>query len=179
MSKRSRTPIGSVARCAALLLATVGLAGLVAACSSSGGAPSVAAPQVPSQPDQTTPEAAVRSYLDWVSFSYRMANSDIGTQTMTPYEGVRIDSYIELNRQKGVGLEQSLVSFTPGQATVEGTGAVLPAREEWRYRYFSLKTLRYTSAEATASYDATYTLLNEGGLWLVDQVEATALTPVK
>jgi len=159
-----------------LLVTLIALAG----CSSPPAAGTVAgAPVAPAEPQLSTPESAVRSYLEWVSFSYRMANSDIPSQTMTPWEGVRVDSYIQLNREKGLGIEQRLVVFEPGATSVEGTGAVVPAYEEWVYRYFSLDSLAYTSVEATASYDATYTLVQEAGKWLVDKVEATPRAPLK
>ncbi len=129
--------------------------------------------------DLSTPEAAVRSYLDWVSFSYRMANSEIPTATMTPEEGVRVDSYIQLNRIDGKGIEQSLDSFEITAVSQESTSAVVTAREAWRYRYFSLDTLKYVSEEYTASYETTYTLVAEREGWLVDRVEATPEGEVK
>lgn len=123
--------------------------------------------------DLSTPETAVRSYLDWVSFSYRMANSDIPTATMTPEEGVRVDSYIQLNRIEGRGIEQFLDLFEITSVSQEASTAVVTARESWRYRYFSLDTLKYLTEEYTASYDTTYTLVVRPEGWLVDRVEAT------
>ncbi len=131
-------------------------------------------PVQPAPWDLSTPELAVRSYLDWVSFSYRMANSDIPTATMTPAEGVRVDSYIQLNRMDGKGIEQFLESFEVASVSEEASSAVLTARESWRYRYFSLETLEYVTEEYFASYDTTYTLVPGGGGWVVDAVEATA-----
>jgi hypothetical protein len=128
----------------------------------------------PSPWDLSTPESAVRSYLDWVSFSYRMANSEIPTATMTPEEGVRVDSYIQLNRIDGKGIEQSLDSIEIVSAAEEVSTAVVTARETWRYRYFSLDTLAYLTEELTASYETTYSLLAGEQGWLVDRVEATA-----
>src|SRR5574340_859099 len=96
-----------VATAALLVLATAG------GCSDPSGqrAGSVGDAVQPAPQDLSTPESAVRSYLDWVSFAYRMANSDIPTATMTPEEGVRVDSYIQLNRTEGKGIEQSLTAF--------------------------------------------------------------------
>ena len=124
--------------------------------------------------DLSTPELAVRSYLDWVSFSYRMANSEIPTATMTPEEGVRVDSYIQLNRMEGNGIEQFLETFEVVSVSEEASSAVLTARESWRYRYFSLETLEYVSEEFRASYDTTYTLVPGADGWVVDAVEAAA-----
>lgn len=129
--------------------------------------------------DLSVPETAVRSYLDWVSFSYRMANSEIPTATMTPEESVRVDSYIQLNRMEGKGIEQSLDTFQVVSVDEQTSRAVLVAREVWRYRYFSLDTLRYVSEPLSASYETTYTLTGEPGRWLVDRVEASAAGDVQ
>lgn len=124
--------------------------------------------------DLSTPETAVRSYIDWVSFSYRMANSEIPTATMTPEEGVRVDSYIQLNRIESKGIEQSLEAIEIVSASEEASTAVVTARETWRYRYFSLDTLAYLTEELTASYETTYSLVVGQQGWLVDRVEATS-----
>lgn len=130
-------------------------------------------PVEPAPHDLSTPESAVRSYLDWVSFSYRMANSEIPLATMTAAESVRVDAYIQLNRMEGKGLDQSLESFEVRTASAEATSAVVAASELWRYRYFSLDTLRYLSEAANASYETTYTVVLEADGWRVDRVEAT------
>ncbi|MBN2840010.1 MAG: hypothetical protein JXP37_03530 [Coriobacteriia bacterium] len=127
----------------------------------------------PAPHDLTTPEAAVRSYLDWVSYAYRMANSDIPAATMTPGELVRVDAYIQLNRMDGKGIDQELTSCEVRSASQEATGAVVSATEEWRYRYFSLESLAYASEPVAISYDTTYTLVASDEGWLVDRVEAT------
>lgn len=124
--------------------------------------------------DLSTPESAVRSYLDWVSFSYRMANSDIPTATMTAEEAVRVDSYIQLNRMSGKGIEQCLDSIELTRVSVEPSTAVVTAVEMWRYRYFSLENLEFVSDEYSASYDATYTLVAGPEGWLVDHVEVSS-----
>lgn len=136
-------------------------------------------PVVPAPYDLSDPEAAVRSYLEWVSFSYRMANSEIPTATMTPSEGVRVDAYIQLNRMEGRGLEQQLTSFEVRSMSVETTNAVVAAREDWGYRYFSLEDLGYATEPLQASYETTYTLVREEQGWLVDRVEAAAVGEVE
>lgn len=133
----------------------------------------------PAPRDLSTPESAVRSYLDWVSFAYRMANSEIPTATMTPEESVRIDSYIELNRQQGQGIDQVLESFNATTTTTVDGLALVVARESWRYRYFSLDTLKYAGDSLTASYETTYALVQSPAGWLVDHVEATADSEVR
>ncbi|MHB1135887.1 MAG: hypothetical protein ACYCXR_03315 [Coriobacteriia bacterium] len=129
-------------------------------------------PVAPAPWDLATPESSVRSYLNWVSFSYRMANSEIPTATMTPAEGVRVDAYIQLNRTEGKGLEQHLESIEFSPVSEDSTSAVLAAREEWTYRYFSLDTLDYLSELTRTSYETTYTLVKDAPGWLVDRVEA-------
>jgi hypothetical protein len=161
-----------------LRLAMVALAVLLglAAFGCGGGQPAelVGEAVQPTPWDLSTPELAVRSYLDWVSFSYRMANSEIPTATMTPEEGVRVDSYIQLNRMEGNGIEQFLETFEVVSVSEEASSAVLTARESWRYRYFSLETLEYVSEEFRASYATTYTLVPGADGWVVDAVEAAA-----
>ena len=154
----------------------------MAACSDAtdtpAGLPGVdiaADPVEPAPWDLATPESSVRSYLDWVSFSYRMANSEIPTATMTPGELVRVDSYIQLNRIDGKGLEQSLDSIEFTSTSEEATTAVLTARESWTYRYFSLETLAYLTELTQESYETTYTLVKGAPGWLVDTVEARAV----
>jgi hypothetical protein len=171
---------------AALLLAVVlGTAGLLVGCAESASTASdgVGTPLteavVPAPPDLSAPVPAVRSYLAWAGFSYRMANSEISSRTMGPYEGVRVDSYIQLNREKNQGMEQELTAFTPVEATRSETSALVTASEAWRYRYFSLDKRRYLTPWYAASYEATYSVIATQGVWLVESVEATALTPVK
>jgi len=161
----------------------LGMLALTFGCNDAG--PSSAEPEAPAAVqaaeavapapwDLSTPETAVRSYLDWVSFSYRMANSDIPTATMTAEEAVRVDSYIQLNRMEGKGIEQSLDSIELVPVSQDASTAVVAAVEVWRYRYFSLDTLEYLSEEYRASYDATYTLVAAPEGWLVQRVEVSS-----
>lgn len=171
----------------AVALATAGLlAGCCATSAGTSGGTSGAfvgaaldAPVVPPEPDLSAPLPAIRSYLAWSAFAYRMANSDIASRTMTPYESVRIDSFIQLNREKGRGIEKQLIEFKPVEVGVASDVATYTATETWRYRYFSLDTKRYLTAWYTTSYNTTYSVVATEGVWLVDYVEATALTPVK
>lgn len=163
-------------------LACVALAAALALAGCSGDSAvtgTVAEPVVPAEWNLSTPESAVRSYLDWVSLSYRMANSEIPTATMTPAESVRIDAYIQLNRMDGRGLEQALTGFVVTSVSEEATSAVLTARETWDYRYFALEGLGYLTSPLQASYETTYTLLAGPDGWLVDRVEARPLGEVE
>lgn len=192
---RSSSLARRLALTAFLLAVALATTGLLAGCcettggagGSSGGTASafdgtpITAPVVPPAPDLSAPLPAIRSYLAWATFAYRMANSEIASLTMTPYEGVRVDSYIQLNREKGRGLEQELVDFKPVEIEASRTadGAVYTASETWKYRYFSLEEKRYLTPWYTTSYETTYSVVATEGVWRVDFVEATALTPVK
>lgn len=165
-------------RCLSLVLPLL-VASLLAGCGPRTSGTKLAPPVVPEKADFRAPEAAVRTYLDYTSFAYRMANSDLASRAATPYEGVRVDSYVELNRQQDQGIEQQLVKFTKRSESEEGTRALFAASEEWRYRYFSLSKREYTSPMYTASYEATYTLVRDAAGWLVDKVDARPLAPVK
>ncbi|MDA3937122.1 MAG: hypothetical protein PF636_09790 [Actinomycetota bacterium] len=140
----------------------------------------VSAVQYPADADLTNPESSVRAYLDWVTLSYRLANSGEATKTMTPEEWVRVDAYIELNRQQDRGIEQAITAFELTDASAQEPTATVSAREVWTYRYFSLSSLAYTSDPLFASYDTTYTVVrSEDGTWLVDRVDASAQSEVQ
>jgi hypothetical protein len=170
---------------AAILFATLLCAALLSGCTPAPPAPagSIGAPvveaSVPPMPDLSAPIPAVRAYLDWSSFSYRMANSDISSATMSPYEAVRVDSYIQLNREKNRAIEQALTEYAPAEVSRTATRAVVTAVETWRYRYFTLDTQRYLTDSYTTTYDATYSVIATQGVWYVDAVEATPRTPVQ
>lgn len=139
----------------------------------------VSDPLAPAPPELSAPQSAVRSYLAWTSLAYRLADSGVSTATHTPREGVRVDSYIELNRQKGQGIEQTLTAF--GSRVIESREqtALVATDEEWAYRYFSLATLEYLSEPLAASYEATYTVVRQpDGRWLVDSIDARPLGEV-
>lgn len=167
--------------CLAALLAVGFLAVGVAACSRqqpTAAPQSLAPPVVPDKQDLGSPDAAVRTYLQFTTLAYRMANSDVSSRVASPDEGVRIDSYIELNREKDRGLEQQLQSFTKRSESKEGTRVALAGKETWRYRYFSLSKKQYVTPMYTTSYETTYTLIHDASGWLVDKVDAKNLDPV-
>ena len=128
----------------------------------------------------TTPESAVRSYLDWTSYAYRIGQSSFATATMTSYEEVRVDSYVQYNIQKSRLIDQTLKSITFGKANLEGARAIVPAKEQWTYRYVSIDTGNKTLAGPySASYDTTYTVVKSGKRWVVDSVKAKDLGTVQ
>lgn len=129
----------------------------------------------------STPQATVRSYLDWVSYAYRIADSSVASRTMSPEEGVRVDAYAQLNLQKSRLLDQRLETIVFGKASVQATATLLPAREHWTYRYVSISEAGKTiGGPYTIDYDTTYTLVRAGkSNWVVDSVKAKALGEAK
>jgi len=136
----------------------------------------------PAPPDQTSPESAVRSYLDWTSYAYRIAQSSVAVPTMTSLEEVHVDAYVQLNLQRSRLIEQTLDSITFGTPSAGATSTIVTAKEQWTYSYLSIEAgNKVLGGPHTVSYDTTYTLVKDAarGVWLVDSVEAKALGPVK
>jgi len=145
--------------------------------------PTTALPLATTEPapaDLSTPEAAVRSYLDWISHAYRIAVSDAASQTMTPEEGVRVDSYVQFNLQeRNRRINQQIVEFKLRKQSAEATRATLAATEKWQYGYLSRDGERSTSPTYTTSYETTYTVVKLPAGWVVDSVEAKPLDEVE
>lgn len=120
------------------------------------------------------PQSAVYSYLLWISYAYRILDSDVASATFSEWEEVRVNSYVEKNRQDAKAIDQRLVGFEPGKTVSKGSTATVPVREKWLYRYISAKTGQYSSPTYEVAYDTTYTVVQvkERG-WVVDRVEAT------
>ncbi|TLM73196.1 MAG: hypothetical protein FDZ70_07835 [Actinobacteria bacterium] len=139
---------------------------------------------IPAAPDLRTPESAVRSYLDWVSYAYATAVSDSASLTADSYEMVRVDSYIQLNREQSQCLYQRLESLETSLVSVSASDAVVTARETWRYRYFSIVDNSWIGPVHRTSYEATYTLVPppagspSPGPWIVFEVRADPLDEV-
>ena len=153
--------------------------------SMAGAAVQVHIPQsaISARPDPwvlTTPQSTVRSYLDWMSYAYRIADSSVATPTMSGAQEVRIDSYIQLNLQNKRLLDQSLASITFGTPTVESTHTLVPVKEQWTYSYRSIDVgNKILGGPYSASYDTTYTVVRSGKNWVVDTVAAKAVGTVK
>jgi hypothetical protein len=128
----------------------------------------------------STPQAAVRSYLDWTSYAYRIAQSEVATPTMSAKQEVRVDSYTQLNLEKSQLIDQTLRSITFGSPSTVGTRTLLPAKEDWTYRYVSIQKAGQTIAGPySVSYDTTYTVVKTSKGWVVDSIQAKALGTVK
>lgn len=134
----------------------------------------------PATANLSTPENAVRSYLDFISYAYRIGDSDVASHTMGPEELNRVDSYIELDRQRGRKIEQRLDEIVFRAEVPEGADRQLvPATEKWTYRYIDGLTGAYKGPAKKASFDATYTVERAPGGWLVVSVEATTASGVR
>ena len=130
--------------------------------------------------DLGTPESAVRSYLDWVTYAYRVAESDVASLTQSPYQMVRIDAYIQANLQEERLLDQTLVSLTLGEPVIDGDKATVTAKEEWTYRYVSIVEAGATlEGPYPATYETTYMLVKSEQGWVVDDIEVKAIGDVK
>jgi len=169
--RRSHAIAGALAAIALILL--VSSAAGCGIASNDSVAPDPAAP--PQAVRLDTPQDAVRSYLEWISYAYRIGDSDVASPTLTPDEAVRVDAYVQYNAQQGRSISQQLDSLELRVAEQTEATATVTAQERWTYRYLSLDTAQYSGPTNTASYDTTYTVIKgEDGLWRVSSVEAAA-----
>lgn len=128
----------------------------------------------------TTPESTVRSYLAWISYAYRIGQADVASATMTTDEEVHVDSYNQYNLEQARVIDQNLQSITFGKPSTEPTCVLLPTKETWTYRYFSIKEAgKPIGGPYTLSYETTYTLVKTGKGWVVASEKAKALGVIK
>lgn len=121
--------------------------------------------------DLSSPDNAVWSYLLWRSHSYRTVNSDVSTPTMNAREQIRVDSYIEFNRQQGKYLNAIPLSVDFLQIRTTEATSVVTTYEKWHYSYYDINDKTLLEGPIFASYDATYTLTLDGKEWKVESVE--------
>lgn len=128
----------------------------------------------PENTDLSTPEAAVRTYLDWISYAYRTKNPEAAWDYMTSWEFVRVDAYAQKNLAEGRGIDQQLTLFDITQVSGTETTKSVDTQEEWVYRYFGPDG-EYISEELTATFANRYTVVRDTqrGVWLVDRVYVT------
>ena len=128
----------------------------------------------------STPQSAVRSYLAWTSYAYRIATSAVASPTMGPDEDVRVDSYMQYNLEKSRLIDQTLTSISFGKVSVESTHTLVPTHEKWTYSYRSIALgNKVLGGPYTESYSATYTVVKTGKNWAVYSVAANPLGTVK
>lgn len=162
------------------LLGGVALLASLAVCGCTGARPTysdkVTEAVVPQAPNLMSPQEAVEAYTDWISYAYRVLDAQVATPTMTPDEQVRVDAYVEYNREKARAIEQTLLDAdytTLPSATA--TSALVVGSERWTYRYIAADASRYLTVPAQASYEVTYAVLSQpGDGWVVDRVEVAA-----
>ena len=134
---------------------------------------------VPDSVDLSTPENAVRSYLDWSSYAYRTAQSSAAIPTMSTYQEVRVDAGIQGYIQKGCLLDMKVVSLTFREPREDAERVHVPVRESWEYSYVSISEPgKVISGPHEVTYEATYTVIPQGDDWVVDEVKSTALDTV-
>jgi hypothetical protein len=165
---------------------------LVAGCSGSTKQPQVAAGSTettsgqfpattpnpgkqPPPPALDDPRTAVYSYLLWISYAYRVLNSDVASKTFDPFEEVRVNSYVMYNFQEGHAIDQRLLEAKLRSWESKGDTATVALQESWVYRYISTKTGKYTTPTLSASYNTTYTVVRQKADWVVHSVEATSV----
>lgn len=130
----------------------------------------------PTAPVLDTPESAVRSYLDWISYGYRTAQPRFAQPTMTEAEMVRVDAYNEYNIQKDRLINQTLDSVTFGEIEINGSSATVPTEEKWTYWYVSVaEPDTILAGPLKADYNAVYTVVQTDTGWLVDSLDAERL----
>jgi len=135
--------------------------------------PQSAVDNAPAPWDLRTPESAVRSYLAWISYAYRIGQSGVATPTMTAFEEVRVDSYNQFNLEKSRLIDQTLNSITFGAKSTGATSTLVPAKENWTYSYLSVaEGNKSLGGPYSVSYDTTYTVVKTARGWLVDSGEA-------
>jgi hypothetical protein len=135
--------------------------------------------QPPAPPMLKDPRTAVYSYLLWISYAYRVLNSDVASRTFDPFEEVRVNSYVMYNFQEGRAIDQRLLVAKIKSWRSAGSTATVSMHEEWVYRYISTATGTYTTPALNASYETTYTVVRQKGRgdWVVHSVEATSSGP--
>ncbi len=130
--------------------------------------------------DLSDPESAVRSYLDWTSYAYRIAQSAVALPTMSSNQEVHVDAYVQYNIQKGRLIDQKLKSITFGKPIEDAERVRIPVKETWTYSYISItKPGELISGPYEVSYDTTYTVVPVGDDWVVDDIQSKALGPVE
>lgn len=132
-----------------------------------------APPMQPPPPQLRDPQTAVYSYLLWISYAYRILNSDVASPTFSPYEEVRVNSYVQLNLQEQRAIDQRLLDVQVRDIQSGDSTATVAVTETWKYRYIDTKTGDYSTPAYDVSYDTTYTVVkNADGGWVVDKVAA-------
>jgi hypothetical protein len=142
--------------------------------------PQSAIDNAPAPWNLSTPETAVRSYLAWITYAYRIGQSDVATPTMTAAEEVRVDSYNQYNLEKSRLIDQRLNSITFGTPSKGATSTLVPAKESWTYSYLSVaEGNKSLGGPYSLSYETTYSMVKTTRGWVVDSTTAKANGPVK
>lgn len=139
-------------------------------------------PELPPPPMLRDPRSAVYSYMVWISYAYRILDSEIAhrNHAFSDFEEVRVNSYVQLNRQEERAIDQIITGFDVKKIDTKENTATVSVVESWRYRYIDLKTGLYKGDWNEAVYDSTYTVVkNPKYGWQVDKVDAKPRGEVK
>jgi len=130
---------------------------------------------IPLEMKQATPQEAVETYLEWLTYSYRNMDSEIATPTMTPDLARRVSYYITMNAADGNALNQRLDSFSIKDTEINDTIATVTTEETWTFNYLSLETGNFTTP-VVESYRVSYIVLLIDGRWIVQSADAEIVT---
>lgn len=118
----------------------------------------------------STPKQAVTAYLSAIPEAYLSLEVTVVAPFVTDRQEVREDSYIQLNRQEGKALEMALVSYRVLEAaepSADASEAIVLTEEQWRWRYWDIRSRKPATAWAQTTYRMEYSLAREGSGWLV------------
>jgi len=169
-------------RLAVVLLVAFTLASVLGGCARARHAPVAPATPAESTPaafppiesveriPSSTPKQAVTAYLSAIPEAYLSLEVTVVAPFVTERQEVREDSYIQLNRQEGRALEMALVSYRVLEAaepSADASSAVVRTEEQWRWRYWDIRSRKPATAWARTTYRMEYSLSREGSGWLV------------
>jgi len=156
-----------------LFLLLVSLALL--ACGQNGPREMAAEIPMPTEMRQATPEEAVETYLEWLTFAYRYADSEVATPTMTADMAQRVSYYITMNLSADRVLNQRLDSFEIVEVENQNEIALVKTKEAWTFNYLSPQTGEFGD-DFEVTYSVRYTVIVINGMWRVQNVAAERLS---
>lgn len=128
------------------------------------------------------PKTAVYSYMVWISYAYLILDSEpaFKQHVFDEFEEVRVNSYVELNKQRGKRIDQRIGETKVKSMRTKEPTATVALEENWRYRYIDLKSGTYTGPWYDVTYDSTYTVVKDPEYgWQVHGVSAQPRGEVK
>ncbi len=90
----------------------------------------------------------------------------------SPREISRVDAYILYLKKDGKLLVSDIISFEFLKVEKKSETAKIWTKEEWVYHLIDMKSRKPLTKEETIGYRNVYTLIKQGGTWVVDKVDA-------